>query len=132
MEHSLKSFVTNSLFEIIIIAFSIFLGFLFTLIGYPLLLILLLYRSSVIFLSKWKNNTWISINILSSSHAVDTYNHEGKCVYGFSADVDESFDYKGWIERIHEFIDKNKVSITVIFYRICKIYCHNLNSRDQN
>ncbi len=59
------------------------------------------------------------MNILSSVHALDACRDEKIWTYGFCFEVDKSFDYKGWMKRTQEFLERNKVSITDFFYRIC-------------
>jgi hypothetical protein len=111
--HYIKYFTTQYLSNLIIITLSILLGCLFYLVGYPLLIVFIFYRKFVIRLSKCKHKTWIPINLASAFHAVDVCNESGLKTFGFCVDVDKSFDYKGWIERIKEFLDSEKVKLIV-------------------
>jgi hypothetical protein len=106
------------------------LGCLFNLVGYPVLLVLLFYRKVVLYCSKWRHKTWIPINIASGHFAVDVVNAHGLKAFGCCLDVDKSFDYKGWIERIQKFLDSEKVKF--ISNKIQKRYLILFYDRDRN
>jgi hypothetical protein len=100
--------------KVSIILLTIILTLFYYLVGIPLFGLLLLHRYFVIYLAKWRHNTWLPTGIVGGIFSVNTRNENKVNAIGFSVQFENTFDYTVLMERIEAFLQTNAVIYTLV------------------